>query len=251
MSATTILTIVAIGAAVGFLGGLFGKGGSAIATPLLSVAGISALVAVASPLPAVIPGTLVASYAYWQQRLIDWRVVRWSIAIGVPTTAIGAYATRWTGGTPLLIATEIIVTLLGARFLLRPGDPHEITIVPHGFRTRLAIVAGVVGVLSGLLANSGGFLLAPLYVLVLRLPLKQAFASSLAVATALAIPGTIVHAALGHIDWTIVAYFGAAAIPLSYLGARLAVRTNPVRLERLYGAALLLLGAITLTLSST
>ena len=54
------------GVAIGFLGGLFGKGGSAIATPLLSLLGFPGFVAVASPLPAAIPSTLVASAEYWR-----------------------------------------------------------------------------------------------------------------------------------------------------------------------------------------
>ena len=37
--------------------------------------------------------------------------------------------------------------------------------------------------------------------------------------------------------------FGATSIPLSYVGARTALRTNPVHLERAYGAGLALLGA--------
>lgn len=94
-------------------------------------------------------------------------------------------------------------------------------------------LAIVVGLISGLLANSGGFLLAPLYVAVLRLPIKAAFASSLAVAAVLAVPGTIVHAALGHIDWALVAVFAATSVPLSFLGARVALRADPSRLERL------------------
>ena len=80
----------------------------------------------------------------------------------------------------------------------------------------MIVVAAAVGLLSGLLANGGGFLLAPLFVVVLRLSIKQSFATSLAVAAVLAIPGTIVHAALGHIDWELVAVFGATSIPLSY-----------------------------------
>ena len=109
-----LVLIAAIGALVGFLGGLFGKGGSAIATPLLSVAGIAPIAAVASPLPATIPGTLAAAYAYWQDRLVDWEVVRWSVPVGIPATIAGAYATRWIGGTALVVATEVIVAGLGA-----------------------------------------------------------------------------------------------------------------------------------------
>jgi uncharacterized protein len=244
-----IVEVAAIGAAVGFLGGLFGKGGSAIATPLLVVlAGLPAFVAVASPLPSAIPGTLIASFAYWRERLVDWNVVRWSIGVGVPATALGAYATRWIEGGSLVIGTEVIVALLGVRFLLRVGDHDEVQTTARASRARLVSVALVVGLLSGLLANGGGFLLAPLFVLVLRLPIKQAFASSLAVAAALAVPGTIVHAALGHIDWTVVGIFGIASTPLSYAGARVAVRTHAARLERLYGAGLLIIGLTTLIL---
>ncbi len=238
-----MLAVATIGAFVGFLGGLFGKGGSALATPLLALVGIPPIVAVASPLPATVPSTLAASYAYWRERLIDWRVFRWCLLVGMPATVIGAYATRWIDGSALVVATEVVLTAIGVRFLVRPGDPHEIVVEPPALRLRMIGVAAAVGVLSGLLANGGGFLLAPLFVVVLRLSIKQSFATSLAVAAVLAVPGTIVHAALGHIDWQLVMVFGATSIPLSYLGARVALRSNPVHLERVYGAGLALLGA--------
>jgi len=239
---STLAAVVAIGAAVGFLGGLFGKGGAAVATPLLHAVGIPAFAAIASPLPAAIPSTLIAARTYWQAGFMDWRVVRWSIALGVPATVLGAYATRWIGGGALVIATEVILTGLGLRFLLHPGDPTEVHRDPRAFRTKMCAVAIVVGAVSGLLANSGGFLLAPLFITVLDRSLKNAFATSLLVGAALAVPGTIVHAALGHIDWQVVFAFGIASIPLSYLGARVALRTNTARLERIYGVALTALG---------
>ncbi len=238
-----ILGVAAVGAFVGLLGGLFGKGGSAIATPLLALLGIPPIVALASPLPATIPATLAASYVYWRERLIDWRVFAWSVGLGVPATAIGAYATRWIGGRPLVVATEAVITLLGIKFWFWPGDPHEQHAARPASEGALATIAIVVGLLSGLLANGGGFLLAPLFVVVLRLSLKQSFATSLAVAAVLAVPGTVIHAALGHIDWSVVAVFGATSIPLSFVGARCAIRTNPVHLERAYGAGLAVLGA--------
>lgn len=103
-------------------------------------------------------------------------------------------------------------------------------------------MAGLVGLASGLLANSGGFLLGPLYLAVLGLPVKKAFACSLAVAAALAVPGTLVHWALGHIDWAVVGAFAVTSVPLSYLGARVALRTRADLLERAYGAVLAVLG---------
>jgi uncharacterized membrane protein YfcA len=238
----TLLAIIGIGAGVGFLGGLFGKGGSALATPLIHAVGIPAFAAIASPLPATIPSTLLAARAYWRAGFMDWRLVRWSVALGIPATALGAYATRWIGGSALVVATEVVLTGLGLRFLLHPDDPDAVPRDPRVIRTRMAVVALVVGMIAGLLANSGGFLLAPLFITVLDRSLKQAFASSLLVGAALAVPGTVVHAALGHIDWQVVVAFGLASIPLSYLGARVALRTNTVRLERTYGIALTALG---------
>jgi uncharacterized membrane protein YfcA len=235
------IAIVAIGAAVGFLGGLFGKGGSSIATPMLAAVGVPPIVAVASPLPATIPATLAAYRQYRRLGLADPEVIRWSVAWGVPATVAGALATRWIDGALLVRATEVILALLGARILLRPHPVEIVRDVPQR-RLRLVAVAVTVGLLGGLLANAGGFLLVPLYLAVLRLPIKGALAASLAVASVLAVPGTIVHAALGHIDWSVTAVLAAASIPLSSLGARTALLMHPARLERIYGTGLLLLG---------
>ncbi|HWF13030.1 MAG TPA: TSUP family transporter, partial [Candidatus Acidoferrales bacterium] len=98
-----------IGIAIGFLGGLFGKGGSAVATPLLSLIGFPGFIAVASPLPATIPGTLIASAEYWQSKLIDWQIVLWSIGVGIPATTFGSMITEFTGARILLILTAILV----------------------------------------------------------------------------------------------------------------------------------------------
>ncbi|HEX2851277.1 MAG TPA: sulfite exporter TauE/SafE family protein [Acidimicrobiales bacterium] len=248
MHLATWIGVAVLGLAIGFLSGLFGKGGSAIATPLLHALGLPAIVAVAAPLPATIPSTLAATAAYWKERLVDGQVFRWSLALGVPATAAGAFATRWISGNILVRITDVVIAALGIRFLLFPGNPHAESPKPRAYRTRLAAVAVVVGLVSGLLANSGGFLLAPLFIAVLRLPVKSAFASSLAIAAVLAVPGTVVHAALGHIDWAVVVVFGMTSIPFSYLGARVALRVRADRLERVYGAALAVLGIVFLFL---
>jgi uncharacterized membrane protein YfcA len=260
VSAVRILVVMAIGGFTGLLGGLFGKGGSAIATPLLAVAGIKAFAAVASPLPATIPATLLAAYAYHRAKSIDWDVLKITAAVGIPATAIGALATRWVGGSALVLVTDVIVALLGLR-ILAAREEQAVPILVGGERPQVggstapepcqasganapatAVVAVVVGLASGLLGNSGGFLLAPLFATVLGMPLKRALGTSLAAAALLAIPGTIVHAAMGHIDWSVALVFGLASIPLSAFGARLALRTPAARLEVLYGAALVLLG---------
>jgi uncharacterized membrane protein YfcA len=241
-----------VGIVIGFMGGLFGKGGSAIATPLLSLLGIPGFIAVASPLPAVIPGTLIASVKYWNSRLLDWQIVLWSISIGAPTTILGSFLTKFTGARPLLITTGLLVLGFGLSFLLLPkeGKSKRTTLNdsegnrPSYWHLRLVLIAAWVGVVSGLLANSGGFLLAPSYSRFLGQPIKKSFACSLAVSAVLAVPGTIVHAYLGHISWPVAGFLAIGSVPFSYLGAWVAIRTRASRLERLYGAALTILGVI-------
>jgi len=240
---TQLALVLVTGAAVGFLGGLLGKGGSAIATPILAAVGVPPMIAVAAPLPATVPSTLVAADEYRKRGLLDMAILRWSIIAGLPATVVGAVLTRWISGDVLVYVTDVVIVVLGVRLLSRSHTAEVVAEVdPAAERRRTIAVAIVVGLAAGLLANSGGFLLAPLFITVLGVPVKPALGTSLAVAAALAVPGTAVHFALGHLDWAVVAVFGLGSIPLSRLGARVALRIDAARLERFYGAALILLG---------
>jgi uncharacterized membrane protein YfcA len=238
VNTATLIEVALIGMAVGFLGGLFGKGGSAVATPLLAAIGVPPLIAVASPLPAVIPSSLVSARTYGKAGCIDRRLVLWCTLGGLPATLAGALATRWVSGTALVVMTEVLLLALGLRFLIHPSDETSGSTSSRAPWWRIAVVAVGVGFIAGLLANGGGFLFAPLFVVVLGRPLKQALGTSALLATVLAVPGTIVHAALGHIDWTITLVFALASVPFAQAGARVAVRMRVRPLERVYGVAL-------------
>jgi uncharacterized membrane protein YfcA len=247
------LDALVIGIFVGFLGGLFGKGGSAVATPLLSLAGYPGFVAVVAPLPATIPGTLIAAAQYWKLDMMDWGIFWWSIAVGAPTTLLGAYLSKYTGAGPLLFCTGLLVLGFGLSFLVprrrkatlreAGGGALDEREKPRHWKARLGVVTAGIGVVSGLLANSGGFLYAPSYAKFLRQPIKVAFACSLAVSAVLAVPGTVMHAYLGHVDWGVAGLIALGSVPASWAGARVAIRTQAEKLEFLYGAALTLLGA--------
>ncbi|MCU1496557.1 MAG: hypothetical protein JWM47_510 [Acidimicrobiales bacterium] len=236
-----LFLIVLVGAGIGFLGGLLGKGGSALATPVLVALGIPPVLALAAPLPATVPGTLVAAHRYRRLGLIDRDVLVWSLAAGLPATVLGAVATRWIDAHLLVLVTDVVIVALGVRMLARPAtELAEGT--DQATRGRIIAVAVATGLAAGLLANSGGFLLAPLFVAVLGLGIKPAFGTSLAVAAVMAVPGSLVHLALGHLDLRIVVAFAVGSIPLSGLGAKVALRTDGARLERGYGLVLVVLG---------
>jgi len=199
---------------------------------------------------------MVAAAAYWREEFIDWRVVRWGVAIGIPATALGALLSPEIGSAALLLLTGLLVFGFGISFLLQrtpksasAEQPPSTAEAEHDAgklnheELRLVAISAVVGIVSGLLANSGGFLLAPLYAKVLKLPIKTAFACSLIVSAVLAVPGTLIHWYLGHISWYVAALVAFGSVPFSYAGARLAIRTDSGRLERIYGLALSILGA--------
>src|SRR3954470_7764727 len=101
MDVTTLIAVAVVGLGVGFLGGLFGKGGSAVATPLLAAVGVPAIAAVASPLPAIIPATLVSAREYSRSGHIDRALLGRGALVGLPAAALGALTTQWIGGGPL------------------------------------------------------------------------------------------------------------------------------------------------------
>lgn len=247
-SAAYDLHVAEIGAAVGFLSGLLGKGGSAVTTPVLRVfLGVPEFAALASPLPSAIPSALSASWAYRGRDLVDADAVRTTCAWGIPATILGSLLSHWVGGPALMALTALFVMALGVSLSVHghampeEGDPAPIRFDARA-RGRLTAIAIGVGLFSGLLANTGGILYAPLFIQWVGMPPKRALATSLIVSAVLAIPGTLTHWWLGHIDWTIVVLLSLGAIPCSYLGASLAVRLKSRTLIRVYGALLTAFG---------
>jgi uncharacterized membrane protein YfcA len=221
---------------VGVLFGLFGVGGSSFATPLLALLGVPPLMAVASPLPSTLASAFAGLRGYAQQKHVDWRVARLSIAGGLPATVLGSLLSRVVGGYLLLIASGLVLAIVGIR-VLKPLSDEAGEQAARRRGNPWIVVAGAVGVgfLTGLLANGGGFLLVPLFLLVLGLTMPVSAGTSLAVIAVLSIPTLITHASLGQINWPVALAFAAGSIPASYLGSRLAPRINAERLKKAFG----------------
>ena len=62
------------GAGVGTTFGVFGAGGSAFATPVLALLGVPVPVALASPLPAMLPASMAGAHQFLRAGLLDRRV---------------------------------------------------------------------------------------------------------------------------------------------------------------------------------
>lgn len=234
---------VLAGAALGTLTGLFGVGGSSIATPLLSLLGVPGLVAVASPLPATIPGAAVAAVAYVRSGAARPRAAAWTILGGAPAAIVGALLSRVVGGPTLLVASGIVLVVIGVR-VMQPIQQSMRDVGTERRRNRpvLVLAAAGLGLFTGLLANGGGFLLVPLYLLVFGLRMRQAVGTSLLVIVFLAIPTLATHWALGHIDWTVAGALTLGLVPASFVASRHAFNVEGPVLRRWFGIFLIAMG---------
>ena len=234
------MVVVLIGSIAGVLYGVYGAGGSALATPLLALAGIPSVAAVASPLPATLPAALAGAWAHRDGSACGRdRVVRRAIALGLPAAVAGALASALLSGTTLLALSALLLAALGTRFIavtVPTGRPASGDAV-------LATAAVAAGFVAGLLANGGGLLLVPLFVILGGRSMRQAAGASLLVAGALAVPTLLTHWALGHVDWSVTATFAVGLVPGTLAGARLSRLVPLARLQRSFGLLLLAFAA--------
>lgn len=224
--------------------GLFGMGGSSVATPVLAMLGVPGLIAVASPLPATIPAAAVGAEPYIRSREARARAAGWSMVGGIPGTVAGALLSRFVGGSTLLVLSGVVLVVVGLR-VLRPIEDAARAAGTQRRQNRPLLVVSTagVGVFTGLLANGGGFLLVPMYLLVFGLRMRQAVGTSLVVIAVLSVPTLATHWALGHINWAVAGEFAFGLLPGSALGGRLAHRVEGPTLRRAFGWFLVVFGA--------
>ena len=245
------LTLV-LGVLTGILSAAFGVGGAVISTPGVRVLGVSALDAVGTTLPAILPSAAAGTARYWRAGLVDWGVVAATAPVGAVAAVMGSLLTHEVPGEGhwLMVATAVLLGFTAARVLRSPpeaaamGEEHAGQEQPAPRRSsrvaQMAIGAGG-GLLSGLLGVGGGTILLPGFLQVLRLPTKEAVATSLACVGVLAVPGTIAHAFLGDIDWRFALLLAVGVVPGARLGAAAALRASDRRLRLAVAAVMAVL----------
>ena len=235
------LVFVLAGIGVGIAYGLFGAGGSAFATPVLALLGVPPAIAVASPLPAMLPASVAGAREYLRAGMLDRRAAKLAVFAGVPAVVIGSAASRVVGGTGLLVLSGIVLFGVGVRMFVpsRAGSAERCATRRDDTTFVVALVAGA-AFLAGLLANGGGFLLVPIFVVVLGFTAARAAGTALVAAMALVVPTLLAHWLLGDIDWAIAGAFALGLVPASMLGARFG-RQLPDRVARpTFGIVLML-----------
>ena len=232
---------VVVGLAAGIMSGLFGVGGGIITTPAIQLLlGGAPYIAVGTPLPVIVPTALVGAYTYYRGGELSMRAAGWAAGPGVAGAVGGAWLTSRVNPHWLLLVTAVLIGWQAVG--IARGRRHAIR--PRGSTpgAAYATVGLITGFVSGFLGVGGGIVFVPL-VTVLGMPLKRALGTSLMVIATVAVPGTVVHAALGHIDWAIFLALLVGVMPGARLGATIALGARE-RTLRLLVASFLMVVAV-------
>ena len=247
---STVLLTVIVGLITGFSAGMFGIGGALLSTPLLrELVGLPELIALATPLPATLPAAISGSIVYRREGYLRFDVALWVLIAAFPANVLGAWMVPFVDGNIRMVLTGLVLLYSAILFLKRGAKKQPVPEVgaavpdeqPGPKREKkeewyLHVgIGALAGFMSGFLAIGGGMVLVPAFVLILKMPTKQALATSLFCVAVLAIPGTVVHHMAGRIDWGVAAILMLTVFPVSALGARAASRMKSRTLELSYG----------------
>ncbi len=236
------LAMLALGAALGFFGGLFGIGGGIIAIPFMVLAlGMDQSLAQGTALVLMVPNLLVAWWRYQQRHPVPGRAIL-SIALSATlTTALLAHYATGLDTHVLSLLFSLFLSALAVQLLrTRRQQPHT----PRPLNlARLPWVGLLGGSSMGLLGIGGGLIASPL--LSGWLGQKQSTAQGLALA--LVTPSALValcsYSHAQRVDWPLGLLMALGGLCTVSPGVTLAHRLPEAKLRTAF-AGLLLIAAL-------
>ncbi|MEK6581153.1 MAG: sulfite exporter TauE/SafE family protein [Nitrospirota bacterium] len=212
LTSINILIPIGLGLVVGLLSGLFGVGGGFLMTPLLIMLGIPATVAAATDSNQIVAASTSGTYAHWKVGNVDFKMGLYLLAGGFIGGLIGVQGIKILNamGNADFVIKITYVLMLGivgtymfiesllsmkkkkveevkaekesgiTRFLKSlPLQIHfEKSGVTHSAILPVAF-GGFVGILAAIMGVGGGFLMVPVMVYILRMPMHVVVGTSL------------------------------------------------------------------------
>ena len=269
--------LILLGGVAGLLSGLFGIGGGFILTPMLIFIGIPPAVAVATSTNMIVASSFSGFLSHLKHKRVDIEMGNCLIAGGLMGVMFGVWLfarLQKVGQIDLMITllyislltTISILMLREARHILRAkraGQPNvdfsAVTLpkwvreLPWQFEFKrshvthslaVPIVIGMLsGMLVGLLGIGGGFIMLPMMLYVLRMPINVTIGTSLFQIIFITAAATLMHALTTHaVDIVLAGLLLIGSVVGAQYGARLSHRV-PNYLLRLIMAGLLLIVA--------
>lgn len=242
---------------IGIVLGLIGSGGSILTVPVLVyLFGLNVIVATAYSLFIVGITALVGAFRNIQKKLVDFKtaiifaipafiavyLTRRYIINVIPETlfVINGYEITKEIGIMLLFALLMLVAAVAMMFeIVKTKDDSRVKKLNYP----LIIVEGlVIGSLTGLVGAGGGFLIIPALVLLAKLPMKKAVATSLLIIAIKSLIGFIGDVETLSINWKFLFSITAMAILGIGIGIRLNRFINGEKLKKGFGIFVLIMG---------
>lgn len=262
-----LAAFVSVGLLVGVLSGMLGIGGGTILVPVFKLGfGMPALGATATSLFTIIPTSISGVISHVRGKTC---VPRFGVAAGLGgavTSPLGVWLASLSPAWATMVAAACVIaysacTMLSKAFALwkrtrrdggngpaqRDGDYGPVSYeVPQGAKPMAlaALIGLVAGVLSGYVGVGGGFLMIPLFMQLLRMPMKLTSGTSLIGVLMLSVPGTVVQALLGNVQWLAGICVAVGAIPGAIIGTKLLARVPELALRFIFGGFLLVAAAL-------
>jgi uncharacterized membrane protein YfcA len=267
---TALMTIVTIasGGAVGLALGLTGGGGSIFAVPLLIyVVGLAPARAMPISLVAVAISAGVGGVQSVRKRLPVWQPTVLFALGGVLGAPLGILVAKYIDGRLLVGGFALLALTVGSlmwRSALRSPTkadtaPSQIddpsagwicTLAPSGqMRFSLSCAAALTtigagtGFLSGVFGIGGGFLIVPALVLITRMEVHRAIATSLLIIAAIGSSGAFSAVLHGQLDWAVLAPFAGGGAAGIVAGRLLAGRLAGPKLQQIFAVTIVCVGA--------
>jgi uncharacterized protein len=242
---------------IGVVLGLIGGGGSILTVPIfVYVLGIDPVLATAYSLFVVGTASLVGAIRNAQKGMVDFRT---GIVFAIPAL-FTVYATRKfivpaipdelfsvgdflvTKNVAIMVFFAIIM-LAAAYFMIRGRKEEDETEQKISYNYPMIIVEGVVvGLLTGIVGAGGGFLIIPALVLLAKLPMKKAIATSLMIIAIKSLIGFIGDVQNIPMDWTFLLLFTAFSVIGIFLGIYLNKFIDGKKLKKGFGWFVLVMG---------
>ncbi|MDX1349387.1 MAG: sulfite exporter TauE/SafE family protein [Putridiphycobacter sp.] len=257
MEFTTVLGY--IGAMlIGVVLGLIGGGGSILTVPIfVYILGISPVLATAYSLFVVGTSALVGAIRNAQKGMIDYRtgivfaipaltavyLTRKFVIPAIPETlfAVGDFEVTKSVGIMVFFA---IIMLLASYSMIKGRKNNEVDenqIVTYNYP--MIILEGVVvGFLTGIVGAGGGFLIIPALVLLAKLPMKKAVATSLMIIAIKSLIGFIGDVQNIPLDWTFLISFTSISVVGIFVGIYLNKFIDGQKLKKAFGWFVLVMG---------
>ncbi len=258
--------VVTMGAAVGFLSGMFGVGGGFLMTPLLIFYGIPPAVAVGTEAAQIVASSVSGVLAHLKRKTVDFQMGGFLVAGGAIGSIFGILifrALRASGQIETLISVSYVVFLgiIGAlmmmeslRALLRSPEqkrqrrkrrsPAWMASLPFAMRFRSSglyispippiFLGFCVGVLAAIMGVGGGFIMVPAMLYILNMPTNVVVGTSLFQIIFVTAITTILHAAANQtVDIVLALLLLTGGVIGAQLGARAGVKLKAEHLRAL------------------